>query len=185
VQKPQDKAAAKAQRQTMKNVQGKSASDVISHDRIDKSISEAYDHESIKIPEPKIEEPESDKEEENSKKSKRKGRKDKDKDSKKELKKSKSGRSKLNFDSSEDEEKIESEKEPSDEESESNGSDHVDDMLVHMYYKNEEILRTKKIQNHDPFENIMKAKVEAINDGDLLKSKTQFNIRDFAPKCEH
>jgi hypothetical protein len=51
-----------------------------------------------------------------------------------------------------------------------------------MYFKEYEIARTKKMQNLDPFADIIKAKSAANDDGMLMKQKTQFNISDFMPK---
>ena len=137
VQEPQDKQAAKAQRLKNKNAKGKqTAGDIISNDRIEKSISEAYDHESIKIPESKKEE---DSEEEEDPKTKaRRLRREKQQKAKNKKNKT-STQSKNEDDDSEDsgEESKKAVSEPPSEEDEetSEVEENVDDLMVHMYFK--------------------------------------------------
>lgn len=113
----------------------------------------------------------------------------KSKKSRKSSVKSKSGKksgSKASDDENSDEEREQkpskTETEEDEEDDQKSGEENLDELCVNMYYKENEITRTKKLQNQDPFADIFKAKSDANDEGMLKKQKTQFNISDFMPK---
>jgi hypothetical protein len=158
----------------------------ISAIKLEKAISEHYDHESIKMPDEvyaKGDDEHSETSDED--KTRRiKGRKGsqgskntKKSDTATELKSSKKNSeidgSGSDSDSQEKEEEVKSEKED---------EPNVDDLMMHIYYQPHEIEKTKCLQEMDPFEDLIYDKEAATQGVNIDKTKTKINISEFMPK---
>lgn len=158
----------------------------ISAIKLEKAISEHYDHESIKMPDEVYAKGDGEHSETSDEDKKRriKGRKGsqgskntKKSDTATELKSSKKNSeidgSGSDSDSQEKEEEVKSEKED---------EPNVDDLMMHIYYQPHEIEKTKCLQEMDPFEDLIYDKEAATQGVNIDKTKTKINISEFMPK---
>ena len=171
---------------------GQKSVDGISEAKIEKAISEHYEHESVMLPpeEARDETPPRSERADGMEKDQDSPGKSKAKKGKKEKKEEKAGSQRaagggkaksvgthsLQTDSHSEN----SDQQPEEEEEEE--AHNLEDLLMHIYYKKDEIDKVKFLQEHDVFEDLIFDKQTATADGVLTKSRTKINIVDFMPK---